>query len=314
MKIKIKLLIATTVIICLLFVANAKNTEDIISVDTHVVEKTTIINQIIANGNIEEKSKSYISINQNGTVKKIFYSKGDKVSQGDILLTIETNDKQSNSANNSIIDLIDNKNVTILDTTNVGEIEVISNVDGIVTQIPTVTGEAILSGIPFLSLCDTDNLVATISISEKNIKDTQIGQSVILTGDSFDGSIFGKISQIMPYTTASLDILSGTSNVSVEAIVELDFLMQDIIVGCSVQAKITTEHKNNAITIPLESISQENKQEYVYLLVENHAVKQEITTGYEVYDEVEVLSGLKEGDIIIKSSNVFDGQEVKYES
>lgn len=313
MKRQIKIIIAITVIICLIFYKNSENSEDIMTVDIISAEKTSIINQIIAKGNIEEQNKSYVSINQNGVVEKINFALGDKVSKGDVILKIKTNNLQSNHSNTSIIDLIDNKNITILDTKNLGEIEIISNVDGIITAIPSVENESILSGVPFLSICNLENLIARVEISEKNIKQTKVGQDVILTGDAFYGNIYGEIIQIMPYVTTNFDILSNSSTVLVEALVKLKNLKSDIIVGCSVEGKITIDEKKEAITVPYDAIYQEKLQEYVYIVQENIVIKREITTGYEILDKVEVLNGLSSGDKIITTKGVFEGQLVNYE-
>lgn len=313
MKKEIKLILSIFGVILLFFAYKSQKTENIVAVDTVFAEKTSIINQIVANGNIEEQNKSYISINQNGIVENIFFSVGDSVKKGDVVLTIKTNDLQLNQSVNSVIDLIGNKNITILDTKNSGEIEIISNVNGVITSIPSVSNESIVSGVPFLSICDQDNLIARVSISEKNIKEAKVGQSVLMTGDSFNGFIHGKITQIMPYTTTNLDILSGNNTVLVEAIIEFENYKKDIIVGCSIEAKITIDEKINAITVPFYAIFQENTQEYVYILENNVVFKQEITTGYEVFDKIEVLSGLEGDEILVVSENVFEGQVVTHE-
>lgn len=310
MKKEIAVIFVTTGIICAIFALNAKNSYDIVEVDTILVEKKTIINQIIASGNIEEKNKSYVSINQNGVVQTVNFSVGDSIAKGDEILTIKTTDLQLNQSGSSIIDLIENKSITILDTSSIGELKIISNVNGVITSIPSVANESIISGVPFLSICDEDNLVVRVSISEKNIKEAQVKQDVFITGESFDGTIFGEISQIMPYATASLDILNSTTTVEVEAIVELGVVPSDIIVGCSVEAKITIDEKKDALTIPFDVIYQENMQEYVYILEDNTISKREITTGYEVAERVEVLSGLQDGEIVVSTKGVFEGQVV----
>lgn len=313
MKKELIVILLTTGIICLLFVANSKNTEDIMAVDTSFVAKTTIVNQVIAKGNIEEQTKSYVSINQNGVVNKLNFSLGDSVKKGDEIMTIRTNETDSNQVNNSIIDLVSNKNITILDTSNHGEIKIISNVNGVITSIPSVAQESIFSGVPFLSVCNFENLVARVSISEKNIQEVSLNQTVLLTGDSFSGIIYGKVSQIMPYATANYDFLNNSSSVTIEVIVDIENLSKEIIVGCSVEAKIYVSEKKDALIIPFNAIFQEDYKEYVYVLKENQVFKREITTGYEVLENIEVLSGLKFDEEIITSKEILQGFGVVYE-
>lgn len=304
------------ILMCVIFVylsSKSNENENKLMVDTILPQEMNIINQVIAKGYIEEISKSYVSINQNGIVQNAYYSVGEAVSKGDVIMTIKTTENNQNQANNTVIDLISNKNITILDTKSYGEIHIISNVDGIITSISSVANESILSGIPFLSVCDTNNLVARISVSEKNIKEAEVGQNVSISGDSFDGIIYGQIEQIMPYTTASFDILNNSSVVQVEVIASLSNLSENIFIGCSIEAKITVDEKKNAITIPFEVIYQENLQEYVYVVQNNQIAKKEITTGYEISQNIEVISGLEIDDIIVLTKDVFEGQEVIYE-
>lgn len=313
MKKGFTMILLTFSVIILVFAINIRKKDDFLPIETVLAEKTTIINQVIAQGNIEEFSKSYVSINQNGVVEKLNFALGDSVEIGDEIMTINIENTQQNQSYNSVIDLINNKNITILDTSNLGEIKVISNVNGIITSISSAESQAIFSGIPFLSICDNENLVARVSISEKNIKEIEIGQEVSITGDCFEGVIYGKVAQIMPYTTSNLDILSGSSTVSVETVIEIPQITQDIIIGCSIEAKITVDEKENAITIPFDAIYQENMQEFVYILQNNTIFEQNITTGYEIFENIEVLSGLNEGDIVVITEGVFDGQEVQNE-
>ncbi|MFI3115471.1 MAG: HlyD family efflux transporter periplasmic adaptor subunit [Clostridia bacterium] len=313
MKKEFKFILLVLSIFLIFNLINFEKKAEKVLVETVSVQEMNIINQVIAKGYIEELSKSYVSINQNGIVQNAYFSVGDFVSKNDVIMTIQTTELQQNHSNNTVIELISNKNITILDTKGFGEIDIISNVDGVITTISNVASESILSGIPFLSVCDMDSLVAKISISEKNIKEIMLGQSVTISGDSFDDIIYGQIAQIMPYTTASFDLLNNSSSVQIEAIVEIENLSKNIIIGCSIEAKINVDEKKNALTIPFEAIYQENLQEYVYIVQNDEIEKREIVTGYEVSQNIEVLSGLDGTEKIVLTSGVFEGQEVFYE-
>jgi HlyD family secretion protein len=67
---------------------------------------------------------------------------------------------------------------------------------------------------------------------------------------------------------------------------------------CSLELKKVI---SSVLKVNLEDVEEENAKRYVYLMKGSKKIKRQIKTGFENETEAEVLSGLKEGDKIIKS-------------
>jgi HlyD family secretion protein len=67
---------------------------------------------------------------------------------------------------------------------------------------------------------------------------------------------------------------------------------------CSLELKKVI---SSVLKVNLEDVEEDNAKRYVYLMRNGKKIKQEIKTGFENETEAEVLSGLKEGDRLVKS-------------
>lgn len=277
------------------------------------VIETNVFNSVIASGYIEQQDKEYVSISQNGIVEKINFSIGDSVKKGDEILVININDLIGEISKESIINVLNIEKSVIFDTNNQEKIKIISNVDGVITKIPEKIGETIITGVPFLTIGSSSDLIAKISIPERYYSQIKVGQSARISGVAFSGEIIGEISQIMPYAKTNFDILGGSGNVIIEAFMEINTLGKNIIPGCSVDAKIIVDKRENALVVPYEAIYQIGKMEYVNVYNNGFVEAKEILTGYELDSGIEVVFGIEKNDIIITTNNVENGEKVRYE-
>ncbi len=85
------------------------------------------------------------------------------------------------------------------------------------------------------------------------------------------------------------------------------------IIGSSVDLVLTVEEKQQTFVIPFTSLYLHEGKEVVYLVRDGKAEISEITLGIKNGDEVEVLSGLQDGDnvIIFGQDRLYPGIDVK---
>lgn len=68
----------------------------------------------------------------------------------------------------------------------------------------------------------------------------------------------------------------------------------------------------NAVLVPEIAIEREGEEEFVWIVVDNIAIKTTVSTGFRDGTNVEITHGVKDGDIVISSGQfkVHDGEEV----
>lgn len=96
--------------------------------------------------------------------------------------------------------------------------------------------------------------------------------------------------------------------------VTLNVTVQDGIVspGSFVRIHVPYNNKVGTIVIGKNSIIKDKDKGYVYIIKDDVATRVEVTTGIENDYEIEVLTGITEGDVIITKGKEFvkDGEKV----
>ena len=117
-------------------------------------------------------------------------------------------------------------------------------------------------------------------------------------------------------TSSSLSHLSfGIFKLIIKPSVEvtLDEPDENIILGLETKVKIDSASLENVLIIPLDALCEDEEGEYVYILSDDQADKCFVETGVRNDNDVQIVSGIYEGDIVIWNDEVelSDGMEVK---
>jgi HlyD family secretion protein len=221
--------------------------------------------------------------------------------------------------------------------------------DGLVTNVPVREGETVVVGIQnaegstLMTLADMSVITAEVKVDETDIVNITMNQSADVTVDALPGRVFkGHVTEVgdqaLLRTTgiATSQSTTGTEEAKdFKVVVTLDQTpgqtMDELRPGLSATAKITTAHKPNALTIPIQALVQRDPEvekqlatnsgkpvatavsetsprksqvvQGVYFLKEDHkkfrAIFVPVTTGITGATDIEVLGGLKAGDEIV---------------
>ncbi|HKL74546.1 MAG TPA: efflux RND transporter periplasmic adaptor subunit [Halanaerobiales bacterium] len=179
--------------------------------------------------------------------------------------------------------------------------------EGTIIESKFSEGSRINQGDIIVTLANINDLEAEIFVDEIDVNQVKIGQKVILTSDSFPKKIEGKVDFVAPISTKVGNINKYKTEI------KLNKPAKFLKVGMFLNAEITTNHKENVITIPSMSILGE-EEKYVFIYENNKAIKRIVEIGLQSISEVEV-KGVKEGEKIISGPfniirNLEDGAEV----
>jgi HlyD family secretion protein len=212
--------------------------------------------------------------------------------------------------------------------------------NGIVTNEPVREGETVVEGIQnaegstLMTLADMSVITAEVKVDETDIVNVQIGQPADVTVDAIPGKIFkghvtlvGDQALLRSSGLATSTQTSGTEEAKdFKVVVTIDQPSDDLRPGLSTTAKITTAHKSNILSLPIQALTMhapetannngvqaasttpaganDKEQQGVYVISKDahgklraHFVP--VTTGITGATDIEVLSGLKEGDEIV---------------
>jgi HlyD family secretion protein len=215
--------------------------------------------------------------------------------------------------------------------------------DGVITNLPVREGETVVVGIQnspgstLMTLANMSVINAEVNVDETDIVNVEVGQLAEITIDALPDQVFaGKVTQIgdnaLLRSTGISTTQSSTSTQEAKdfkVVVKLSNPPDNLRPGLSATAKITTAHRENALTIPIQALtvrersalappagggtveaaehssdSKRDREELqgVFVIRDNRAQFVQVKTGIAGTTDIEVLSGLQPGDQVVTGS------------
>jgi membrane fusion protein (multidrug efflux system) len=163
---------------------------------------------------------------------------------------------------------------------------------GIVTARNIELGQRVNVNEALFILADFDPLRARIYVPEKDIGRIFVGQKAKITVEAQPGLEFSGVVQMV---SPVVDPTSGTSKVTID----INDNRGKLKPGMFATVFITTDTHNEALIIEKKSLILESDRDQVYIYQEGKAHKVTLETGFNSGENLEVLSGLKEGDLVV---------------
>ncbi len=169
----------------------------------------------------------------------------------------------------------------------------------------TIDGTTIESGLS-ITVSDGDYAQIDVSISQDDIADIYIGMEANIVFDAYEDILI--TSEVSSLSLTPSGDMTSSVNYTVTVICDIP---QDegMTIFSSMTATVTfvEAQSNDVLAISTNYIVYEDGQQYVYReLTDGTVEKVEVTTGFSDGFDVEIISGLEEGDIVINESAVSD--------
>ncbi|HLO85668.1 MAG TPA: efflux RND transporter periplasmic adaptor subunit [Nostocaceae cyanobacterium] len=179
---------------------------------------------------------------------------------------------------------------------------VTSPVDGIILNLQVKVGEVIEQKGDILLIGDPNQQVVELKLSPLDATKIKLGQKAEITVVGLESKkITGKVKQISLLAGEGQSNNNQTSdNVKVTAIVGLDKVHQNIVLGTPVTVALILSRRDKVIVVPTEAIQQTDSETFVWMRnKQGKAFKKNIKIGLQGLDNVEIISGLQLGDEVL---------------
>lgn len=180
--------------------------------------------------------------------------------------------------------------------------------DGVITEVSYEAGDRLTTTGALFSYATSDDMRISVDVTQEDIVDLKVGDAVDITftgypEDSYTGSI------LSINTTATSDY-SNTVSYTVEISVEGE--LEQLYGGMTADVIFVTEEKEDVLYVSRKAIVEENGKTYVYRKTALGGRElAEVETGITNGVDIEILSGLEEGNTIYLASKVSSEEEVK---
>ena len=240
-------------------------------------------------GTFKYSHEETVTAKASGKVRNLSLIEGDRVSAGRTILTIESS-SVSNQVKKSALSVSDAELSLKGLQDDLDQYSISSPIAGKVIQKTVKAGDKVASqqgSTSMAVIADLSALTMTMNIDELDISSVKVGQDVEVTADALENQVFhGVVNKVSVIGTSQ----NGVTTYPVEVLLS-DVENTDLIPGMNVSATIVLEKKDDVLLIPTTAVKRGNK---VKMLGSGEEV--EIETGIDDRTQVEVLSGLSEGD------------------
>lgn len=177
--------------------------------------------------------------------------------------------------------------------------KLVSPIEGIVVETePSLAGVNILPTNSYFTIADPTTMKFVADVDEVDIGKVKLDQKAIITLDAYEKESFeGKVSKI---GFAAITTKGGGTAFPVEISLP-ENSNERFKWGMNGDVEIVVNEVNNVLIIPSEAIIKKGGKNYVEVLENKKIKEKEIKIGLEGENEVEVISGLKEGEILVIS-------------
>lgn len=245
-----------------------------------------------------------------GEVVSLNVSAGSRVSAGQVLATLGGSSAQTSLENASIS--LQNAQLSLQDAQDaLDNYTITAPISGTVIEKNFKAGDTIdnnsltAAGGTLAVLYDMSTLTFEMKIDEKDINKVKVGQEVTITADAVEGVTF---SGVVDTVNINGTTVNGQTNYPVTVVINDP---QDLKPGMNVSADIIVERAGTVLCVPVDAVNRGSDKPTVQVaqegaLDENGNVvdpskleTREVTLGRNDNDNIEITSGLSEGEIVV---------------
>ena len=161
--------------------------------------------------------------------------------------------------------------------------------------------------MPICTINGGNGMSVTFGVTGHLHKSLKTGDTVEIVKDQ--EHLTGRVTEINDKVSAASGLFPCKASVSLPGSLSAPALTN----GERAKVILVSDHAEKAMTIPIASIFYADGVPYVYVLKENHAVRTDIETGLFDDTSMQVISGITAEDQVITtwSNEIFDGAEVR---
>jgi len=185
-----------------------------------------------------------------------------------------------------------------------------ANINGKIVKLDAKENQYPAAGSSIV-IHDQSRYILELKVNLYDAVNLEVGQKANITVRGLDKVYEGHITKISDTATVEMVNTNKETNILVE--ITLDSVDEQIKAGYEAEAEIVLVEKENTVAVGFEAIqTDEQGNKYLFVVENNIAKKRIVQTGLETDFEIEILSGLKEGEkyIVSPPEGLTDGETV----
>ncbi len=254
-----------------------------VTVSVKAMEPETLQKTVLLNGDVASRTETSIYPDTSGKVSRILKSLGDTVRRGEVIAYVDPSRPGSAYAASPVT----------------------ATVAGTIIQQPYSVGDTIGTSNALAVIGSMQDLEIRVKVSEKYSSYLKVGLPAYVSLVSAPEEHFtARIASISPVVNPA----SRTQEVTLV----LDQQDSRIKPGMFAQVRLVIIEEKDAFVVPLEAIRSYNDDSAVFVVAaDNTAYRKLVTTGVSNDNDIQIVSGLIQGDQVIVAGSVTEGMKVR---
>lgn len=173
-----------------------------------------------------------------------------------------------------------------------------ADMDGVIASVSSTTeSSSATQGMAVFSIASADDVRVTIEVSPDDYDKMTVGNTASITvGNS---SYEGTLSNVNKIATTN-----EKGNPVIKAQIHISNPDENICIGATAKISMTVAESDNVLVVPTEAINASTEGDFVFV-IENGVVKKKyVELGNSSTTQVEIISGLEEGDQVVNDLSV----------
>jgi RND family efflux transporter MFP subunit len=295
-------------------------------VQTQKAQSFTVNKQLLVSGNIEGNKTVRLGFMVAGKVNFIAAEEGHVIKAGQLLASLDpenysiakdmadANLAQTQDEFDRLGQMHDRKSISESDfnkitnalkiakaqqqlqAKNLSDTRLYSPISGVLLKKGAETGEIIGVGLPLFVVSDIQTVKVNASVPESDLHNIHIGNEANVYVAALDSTFTGKITEIGSVAEATTRTF----------IVKVELKNPNLLIrpGMTAEVQIKTPKTEQSISIPAEAILHEiDNSSYIFIAdtIKTQAFKRKISLGGIFGNNIEVVSGLASGELVVVS-------------
>ncbi|MFZ5800405.1 MAG: efflux RND transporter periplasmic adaptor subunit [Candidatus Omnitrophota bacterium] len=173
-----------------------------------------------------------------------------------------------------------------------------SPISGVIASVSTQEGETVAAGLTaptFVTIIDLTRLQVDAFVDETDIGRVKVGQKAVFTVDTYpDKEFIGKVRAIYPKAIIQENVVNFDVVIEIND-PNIELLRPDMTTSVT----IYQEERKGVLVVPRAAVIKEGNSKFVFAQASSGDFeKKEIKTGMQSGSDIEVVSGLQEGEIV----------------
>jgi len=181
------------------------------------------------------------------------------------------------------------------------ESRIAAPITGVVVKRSVDVGQSIIGGSGtggtlVITLAQVDPLYAAVNVDEADIAGVRAGMPVRLTADALPNAVIrGKVDRV----AAVAQVVQNVTQFAVTVVLQEP--PPGVRLGMTVDADFVTARRDNVLLVPRQAV-KEGKSPTVTVIVGGELETRAVQTGLSDGRMVEIISGLREGEVVLLGS------------